>query len=449
MLERIVYNHLIDFVNCTICTKQFGFLRNHSTLQQLLIFVNTVNHSLNSNSQTDVVYLDFKKAFDSVSHNELLFKLWSFGITGNLWKWLQAYLTNRVQCVSVNNSVSDVLPVVSGVPQGSILGPIMFLVFVNDLPAAVTSSLVLLFADDAKCFKKVSEISDCLSLQQDLNNLATWSTFWNLLFNEEKCATIRFYSNHTPLLYDYHLNSKLVATKTVHPDLGVVVSSDLQWKSHYLFILPKSYKILGLLRRVFSSVNCVRAKKVLYLSLVRSKLLYCSPIWRPHLLSDVRALENVQRRATKFILNDSLSNYRLRLVNLNLLPLMMVFEINDIIFFIKCLKHPSEYFDILNYVTFCSSHTRSSTHFKLRHSLAKKNSVRHFYFNRIPRLWNSLPYIDIDQPIATIKLKLKKFLWCHFIKNFNPNNLCTYHYLCPCAKCSLFPVSYHFSTSVL
>ena len=111
-----------------------------------------MNHSLNSNSQTDVVYLDFKKAFDSVSHNELLFKLWSFGITGNLWKWLQAYLTNCVQCVSVNNSVSNVLPVVSRVPQGSILGPIMFWVFVNDLPAAVTSSLVLLFSDDAKCF---------------------------------------------------------------------------------------------------------------------------------------------------------------------------------------------------------------------------------------------------------------------------------------------------------
>ena len=121
------------------------------------------------------------------------------------------------------------------------------------------------------------------------------------------------------------------------------MSSDLQWKSHYLFI---RHKILGFLRRVFSSVNCVRAKNVLYLSLVRSKLLYCSPIWHPHLLSDVRALENVQRRATKFILNDSLSNYHLRLVNLNLLPLMMVFEINDIIFFIKCLKHPSEYFDI-------------------------------------------------------------------------------------------------------
>ena len=105
VLERIVYNHLIDFVNSSISTKQFGFLHNRSTLQQLLIFLNTVNLSLNTNSQTDAVYLDFKKAFDSVAHNELLFKLWSFGITGSLWKWLQVYLTNRGQCASVNNTV--------------------------------------------------------------------------------------------------------------------------------------------------------------------------------------------------------------------------------------------------------------------------------------------------------------------------------------------------------
>ena len=228
-----------------------------------------------------------------------------------------------------------------------------------------------------------------------------------------------------------------------------MVSSDLQWKCHYLSILSKSYKCLGLLRRVFSSASCVRAKKVLYLSLVRSKLLYCSPIWRPQLLTDIRALENVQRRATKFILNDYLSNYRFRLVNLNLLPLMMIFELNDIIFFIKCLKKPTEYFDILNYVTFCSSRTRSSTYFKLRHSLTKKNSVRHFYFNRLPRLWNSVPYIDVDQSIAVIKMKLKNFFWCHFIKNFNPDNACSFHYVCPCAKCSLLHVSYHFNTSIL
>ena len=137
-----------------------------------------------------------------------------FGITGNLWKWLQAYLTNRVQRVSVNNAVSDVVPVVSGVPQGSILDPILFLVFVNDILAAMTSSLVLFFADDAKCVKSISQMSDCLSFQEDLNKLVTWSTTWNLLFNEKKCSMVRFCSNDSPVSYNYHLNSKPVEVKT-------------------------------------------------------------------------------------------------------------------------------------------------------------------------------------------------------------------------------------------
>ena len=118
--------------------------------------------------------------------------------------------------------------------------------------------------------------------------------------------------------------------KTAHTDLGVMLTPDLKWRDRYVSIMTKS-KVLGLLRRVFSSVYCPWAKKVLYVSLIRSKLLYCSPIWRPHLLTDIKALEDVQRRATKYILNNYDSNYRLRLLDLKLLPLMMVLEINDIL----------------------------------------------------------------------------------------------------------------------
>ena len=127
-------------------------------------------------SQTDVVYLDFKKAFDSVSHNELLLKLWKFGICDSLWLWIRAYLSNRLQYVSVGQSVSSVLPVLSGVPQGSILGPLLFIVFVNDLPSSVLSSSIFLFADDAKCVMPVSSITDCQLLQNDLTRLVEWST---------------------------------------------------------------------------------------------------------------------------------------------------------------------------------------------------------------------------------------------------------------------------------
>ena len=141
VLERLVFDQMIDFVRSSVSTTQFGFLTGHSSLQQLLIFWNSVINSY----QTDVVYLDFRKAFDSVAHNELLHKLWHFGICGSLWMWFKAYLSDRCQYVSVGHSASGVLPVISGVLQGSIL------IYINDLPDKLSLSKILLFADDAKC----------------------------------------------------------------------------------------------------------------------------------------------------------------------------------------------------------------------------------------------------------------------------------------------------------
>ena len=127
VLEKIIYDKIVSFVSQSISPLQFGFRPKHSTLQQLLLFVNSICESFSSKSQTDVIYLDFKKAFDSVAHNKLLVKLWSFGITGNLWWWFRGYLSSRHQCVIINRCISDLLPVISGVPQGSILRPLLFL----------------------------------------------------------------------------------------------------------------------------------------------------------------------------------------------------------------------------------------------------------------------------------------------------------------------------------
>ena len=126
-------------------------LQKHSTLHQLLLFLDNILKSFKQRVQTDAIYLDFRKAFDSVAHNELLTKLWYFGITDNLWKWFRAYLSSWKQCMRLNNTISDPLPVVSGVPQGRFLGPILFLIFVNDLPETLSSSHMLFFADNNKC----------------------------------------------------------------------------------------------------------------------------------------------------------------------------------------------------------------------------------------------------------------------------------------------------------
>ena len=452
VLERIVFNHILHFVKERISKHQFGFMLHRSTLQQLLLLLNSIVESSRKSLQTDLIYLDFKKAFDSVPHNELLLKLWNIGVTGNTWKWLLAYLSNRSQYVSINSSSSMVLPVISGVPQGSILGPLLFLIYVNDLPEVILSTKVLLFADDVKCYSCIRSVNDSMCMQDDLIRLAQWSTTWNLPFNVEKCSVLSVQSRrrHSQFAFSYHVNDTLLARKTALTDLGVMLTADLSWRDHYELIIAKSYKVLGLLRRVFSSVRCPQAKKVLYISLVRSKLLYCSPLWRPHLLSDIKALENVQRRATRFILHNTHSNYRDRLVDLQLLPLMMVLEINDIIFFIKSLKEPADHFDISTFVSFSSSQTRLASHFKLRHAPTSTNSTaRNFYFNRLPRLWNSLPLLDINQSISIIKTKLYQHFWEKFSAKFDADNLCSYHYLCPCTNCCSLPVSYNFDNSLL
>ena len=194
VLESIICNHISDFVVNNISVSQFGFVRHRSSVQQLLLSINNILTHLDNpiKSYVDMIFLDFKKAFDSVSHNELLVKLWHFGITGDLWYWFRGYLTNRKQYVYINNCHSSLLPVISGVPQGSILGPLLFLVFINDLPDCVLNSTISLFADDAKCSLPISKQSDCFLLQNDLDVLAVWSKHWNLFFNESKCSLVRF-----------------------------------------------------------------------------------------------------------------------------------------------------------------------------------------------------------------------------------------------------------------
>ena len=378
-LERLVYDKVFEFVGQSISCSQFSFLRKHSCLQQLLLFLKYVVDSFTNKHQLDTIYMDFRKAFDKVPHPELLHKLRNIGISGTLLKWFSNYLMNRKQLVSINGNHSTILPVSSGVPQGSILGPLLFLVYINDLPQYADNCKVFLFADDTKCCHQIQSFSDISDLQASINRLSDWSMKWRLHFNDSKCVVMIFHSSSSSIFdYDYKIGSNFITSKDTHRDLGIMLQTNLNWSNHYDHICCKAYRVLSLLRRSFSSTNSISTKKKLYISLVRSQLTYCSQMWKPALIKDIKKLEKLQRRATKFILGYHLSglDYKDRLIQLKLLPLMYFFELADIMFLVNSLKNPSDRFNILEYVQMQDLNTRSSDKPSLKHiSMHRDESI--------------------------------------------------------------------------
>ena len=444
VLEKLVYNKTIDFVSPHLSHLQFGFLANRSVLHQLLIFLSSIMEAFSTKSSTDVIYLDIRKAFDSISHSILLTKLSSVGFSGRLLEWFKCYLTLRQQCVVVRGTKSSMLPVLSGVPQGSILGPLLFILYIDDLPSALGKALPLMFADDTKCFAPVVSPVDCLSLQNNLNSLVIWSEQAKLLFNHTKCSSMRF-SNSSSLLPppSYTINGIDIPNRNLVKDLGIWLSSDLDWSHHYQQICAKAYKMLSLIRRNISPQCSPDLKRALYLCLIRSQLSFCSQLWRPRFIKDIISLERIQRRSTKFILNDFATDYKSRLISLHLTPLMYFFKLNDILFFIRCVKNPPPNFDIMRFVSFSNSsiHTRSTSCGKLQHHFSPNNYTRFFYFNRLPTLWNILPPIDLSLSFPTLKSFISDFMWNKFLDDFNATLPCTYHLKCPCQNCHSKPHS--------
>ena len=161
----------------------------------------------------------------------------------------------------------------------------------------------------------------------------------------------------------------------------------------------------------------------MYITLVKNHLTYCSQLWRPRLIEDIRSLEKIQRRATKFVLQSFSSDFKTRLIKLNILPLMYWLEDQDITFLVKCFKDPLENFNPFTFVSFITHSTRSATIHKLKVNFKRTTTTRHFCFNRVARLWNCLPLLDLCLLYSTLKYKLKLIFWDHFTNHFNPNNI--------------------------
>ena len=264
------------------------------------------------------------------------------GITGPLWSWFQCYLSTRTHYISIDGVNSTSLPVLSGVPQGSILDPLLFLIYIHDLPNSIAYTACYMFADDTKLIKSISSFKDYLLFQQDITLVEAWCCTWKLPLNTAKYSTLRFTLAQHQANHEYSLNNALVHSAKSQRDLGIVTRVDLSLSDHYNHICSKVYRSLNLIRRTLSASFPINLKKQLYISLVQSHLCYCSQIWRPCLIKDITNTEPIQRKATKFILNDYTSDYKSRLESLHILPLTQWFELQDIMFLIKCLQCPSD-----------------------------------------------------------------------------------------------------------
>ena len=262
------------------------------------------------------------KAFDKVNHAKLLRKLRHYGVWGNLLSWLESYLHNRSQRVTTLGATSSPLPVSSGVPQGSILGPMLFLLYVDSLPDAVRSSHIAAFVDDTKVFKEITSKRDAEQLQEDQSDLITWSDSAGLNFNYSKCKAQRITRKLNPLIFDYHMAGFQLEVVSAEKDLGVYIVDNLTWNKQVNEQCAKASRLLGYVRRNTRLVKSTTVRRSAYLTLVRFHLGYATEVWTPQSKDLIRKLERVQRRATKYILNLPFicdQTYRDRITKLNYL----------------------------------------------------------------------------------------------------------------------------------
>ena len=277
---------------------QHGFRERRSCETQLASLVEDLARRSSQDKQTDLILLDFSKAFNKVNHSKLSQKLHAYGVRGPTLRWIQAFLSNRQQRVVVDGENSHSVPVTSGVPQGSVLGPVLFLAYTNDLPQDVVSQ-VRLFADDTAIYLTIESQHDSDCLQRDLDLLQAWESKWDMEFNPFKCQVIRATTSRTPFNTEYILHGQVLEVVTSARYLGVDISSNLSWNTHVDRVTANANRSLGFIKR-----NVKAKSPKVYQTLVRPQLEYASAIMDPHTKRNDYKVEMVQRRAARWTMND-------------------------------------------------------------------------------------------------------------------------------------------------
>ena len=398
LMESILREHITKhLVNSKLLSdKQYGFISKRSTVTQLLSFLDKCCESTSEGRVVDCVYFDFAKAFDTVPHRRLCKKLAAYGIKGPILKWITSFLEGRKQLVRVNQANSTTNHVISGIPQGSVLGPLLFVLYINDLPDKVISS-ILLFADDTKIFKTVDSIIDSLVIQNDINELEKWSKEWLLQFHPDKCHVLTIGKlTNIRHAHPYVLSGNQLEHVFTEKDLGILIDAELSFEEHISKQVNKANSILGVIKRSFQNLS-PQIFLTLYGTFVRPHLEYAQSVWSPKLRKHVNLLEGVQRRATRLVQLYRNLPYEERLQRLELPTLEFRRKFCDMV---QLYKH-LHFYDKATIPNKFVHRARPNRHHKdeLLPNFANDGfrgpQTKSFYYRSIPA-WNSLPSKVID-----------------------------------------------------
>ena len=416
VMEHILKNCIVDHCNSMslFSNHQHGFRGKRSTETQLLECLNDWTSFLNNGEPVDIFYLDISKAFDTVSHPKLIFKLAKYGITGKFLKWIESFLSGRKQAVRVNDAVSCYEPVCSGVPQGSVLGPLLFLLYINDLPDVCKNSSLKMFADDSKVYFKCGTPSDRRKLFTDVYNVFEWFEQNQLKVAVEKCAVLHLGTSNP--CFPYRINGSVIPSVNTVKDIGIIMSDNMKFSIHCENVASKAFKMSNMFFRAFKSRNLdfVRSFFVTY---VRSLIENGSSVWNPHLMKDIRLLESVQRKFTKRIPALKSLNYSTRLSIMKLDSLEGRRLYKDMTF---CYNIINGYVDIEfdEFFQFADSGLRRNRHSQtLKVPNCKINSRKYNFSSRVVSCWNSLPQRVIDSRSTDVfKRSIRELDFSRFLK---------------------------------
>ena len=415
VLESLIRDEIVKYFteNKLYSNCQHGFRKRRSCTTQLLQFMEDITSLLDDKNPVDVIYLDFRKAFDTVPHERLLVKLEAYGITGNIARWIRDFLFNRQQIVRVSEELSETIEVKSGIPQGSILGPILFTIFINDLPDGV-HSICKIFADDTKIYNSQNKSKD---IQQDLVRMQEWTEKWNIHFNVDKCKVLHIGKKNNKNSYTLLLNNeeRQIVTTREERDLGIIFDEALSFDAHIQHSINKANKMIGLIKRTFTCLD----KNIfcqLYKSMVRPHLEYANTVWFPVLKRQSIAIEKVQRRATKLVRGYKNYSYVERLQQLGLHSLHGRRTRGDLIQTYRILKNVDD-LEWTEFFTDSLVKNTRNTDSKIFVKYCNTNIRKFCYSNRVATNWNNLPQF-VKQAVTTNEFKNRLDVCPKFIDKF-------------------------------